>query len=217
MEEVIMLKKLAIVALTGALSQVAMASDRMVTYAVTITNAHTFHVLAPSAIIAHKRGFELFKLGMPASDGLAYQAENGTPAVLLDELVGNDMVLNTAVGDFVGPGQTATFMIEAPKHARITVTSMLAGSNDAFIGVKGLRPGAHRPALVLDAGSEYNTEDCAHIPGPPCAPDSGNDRAVDGAEGFVSIHNGIHGGVDLMPKESDWRGPLAIVSVKRMY
>ena len=214
-----MIKKLAVIALSGAISQAAFASDRMVSYEITITNAHSFHVLAPAAIVAHKRGFKLFKIGMPASEGLAFPAENGDPSMLLSELADNEKVTNTAAGDFVGPGQTASFIIEAPKRAMFTVSSMLAGSNDAFMAVQNIKPGkhSHKKAMVMDAGSEQNTEDCAHVPGPPCAAGSGNDRAEAGAEGFVTIHNGVHGGADLMPKESDWRGPIAIVSVKRMH
>ena len=46
-------------------------------------------------------------------------------------------------------------------------------------------------AAAYDAGSEYNSEDCAFIPGPPFG--NGGVRDTDGAEGYVQILSGIHG------------------------
>ena len=63
-----------------------------------------------------------------------------------------------------------------------------------------------------------NTESCDDIPGPPC----GNINRVGGGEGYVSIHNGIHGtagGVetsDLSPANPDWRNPVAYVTIKQV-
>ncbi len=36
-----------------------------------------------------------------------------------------------------------------------------------------------------------------------------------GAEGFIYVSNGVHGGADLVPALHDWRGPVARISVKR--
>jgi hypothetical protein len=65
---------------------------------------------------------------------------------------------------------------------------------------------------VYDAGSEHDTEACAHIPGPPC----GNPgvRVEEGAEGHVALDGGILGVGDLDPAEWDWRNPVLEVQVE---
>ena len=68
-------------------------------------------------------------------------------------------------------------------------------------------------AIAYDSGTEFNSEDCAFIPGPPC----GNHvRMTDGAEGFIYVSNGVHGGADLIPALHDWGGPVARISVRKM-
>ena len=222
--------KLLTVALCGALSQTSLADNNsdhngyyphMKKYEVTITNAHAYHVLTPTVVTVHKPRFKLFTIANPASEGLAHQAENGDPSVLLSELDANPYVINaTTNGELVPPGHSTTIEIMAPHRSRISVSSMLAGTNDAFIAVRGMKTPKRRSqsrASVYDAGSEANNEDCAFIPGPPCSPESGNMRATDDAEGFVTLSNGIHGIKDLSPQDSDWRGPVATVSIKRVH
>ena len=97
---------------------------------------------------------------------------------------------------------------------------MLVSTNDAFAAVRGLRlPGGVGKSVratgdAYDAGSEANTEDCAHIPGPPC--DNGGVRVIEGAEGYIHIHAGIHGIEDLVPAYRDWRNPVIEVTVTRL-
>ena len=100
----------------------------------------------------------------------------------------------------------------------LSVAGMLVITNDAFFAVRGARlpkngSASHR-AVAYDAGSEGNTESCAHIPGPPC----GNPgmRETASAEGFVHVHSGVHGGGDLDPAASDWRNPVAMIQVQRI-
>ena len=94
---------------------------------------------------------------------------------------------------------------------------MLASSNDAFFALQGQalpKSGSSADAPVYDAGSEANLESCEHIPGPPC----GNAfvSPVEEPEGFIHIHNGIHGLADLAPEDLDWRGAAARITVRRM-
>ncbi len=67
-------------------------------------------------------------------------------------------------------------------------------------------------ARVFDAGSEADTESCAHIPGPPC----GNPgvRVTDGAEGTIELDTGILGIGDLDPATLDWTNPAISVTVE---
>lgn len=115
-------------------------------------------------------------------------------------------------------GQSATFEVTAPKKSVLSFTSMLATTNDAFAGLSGValpKSSDQYFAYAYDAGSEINNEACSFIPGPPCAADSGNARTETG-EGFIAIHNGIHGGSDLNPKHLDWRGPVAVMTITRI-
>jgi len=224
------MKKILVSLILGGLiahSTVTVASDKMKKFAITVTNTHAFHVLTPIVVASHKPDFALFKVGEPASEGLAYQAEFGDPSMLLAELSDNPKIFSsTTNGAVLLPGKSVTLEIMAPKRSWFSISSMLAGTNDAIVAVKNIKAPRrshphHAPIMsimthVYDAGSEADNEDCAYIPGPPCAPASGNLRAPENAEGFVSISNGVHGGVDLNPMDSDWRESVAVVSVKRL-
>eukprot|EP00121_Abeoforma_whisleri_P015246 Awhi_evm1s14050 len=45
---------------------------------------------------------------------------------------------------------------------------------------------------TLDAGAEANNELCTSIPVPAYTPESGKQRDLDGAEGLIHVHRGIH-------------------------
>lgn len=190
------------------------------TYHVTITNTTGHHVITPPVIIAHKKGFHLFKITEKSSPGLAMLAETGDSSTLVAELESNDKVTAIAASpdDFIPYGTSKTFEITAPKKSYFTVAGMLATTNDGFTAVTIKGPKKHRYAhgmgMTYDAGSEENDELCAHIPGPPCAMDSGNGGVpTPEGENFVTIHNGIHGGGDLTASDLDWRGPTSMVRI----
>lgn len=200
------------------LSATAQAGD-WADYRITITNATAKQVLTPPLIVVHSAKFSLFQVGSPASPGLATLAETGNNTDLNAEVSGTQGVFSSIAGNAVIPyGQSASFSFSAPKKAHISLAAMLATTNDGFAGLNDValpKRGAHYYAFAYDAGSELNNESCAYVPGPPCAPDSGNLR-TDHGEGFISIHNGIHGGSDLNPKQLDWRGPVAIIRIQRI-
>jgi len=196
-----------------------MASDWN-NYRVTITNATSHHVITPPLIVIHNRHFNLFEVATVASDGLATQAETGNNSVLYNEVDGARGVYNVISGSgVIVYGNKASFDFRAPKNAKISMAGMLATSNDAFAAILGKnlpKKSVTYMASTYDAGSEVNNESCAYIPGPPCAENSGNLRATDGAEGFITIHGGIKGGSDLNPAHLDWRGATAIVTIDRI-
>ena len=205
--------------LTMAMVSVATA-DGNTGYRVTITNATAHQVITPALLITHRKNFKLFSVGSPASHGLAHQAENGDPSLVYGEVVNAHGVKDVKTGtDVVLPGHSESIDIMASKNSRLTFTAMLASTNDAFAALNSVKlPENNKTyfAYAYDAGSEMNNESCSHIPGPPCSADSGNARTENG-EGFVSIHSGIHGGSDLNPKQLDWRGPVAIITVERLH
>jgi hypothetical protein len=82
---------------------------------------------------------------------------------------------------------------------------------DAMMDDAGMKHAADGVVRVYDAGTEANTESCAHIPGPPC----GNKfvRVTEGAEGVVAPHQGVLGIGDLDPAVLGWSDPVVTVSV----
>lgn len=201
----------------------AMASDNNKsynTYHVTITNMTANHVITPPAVIAHNNKFKLFTVTKPASAELAIMAESGNVSPLLGKLANNpnvSVVMSTLdqTPPVILPGKSITVEIKAPKRTYFTIAGMLATSNDAFTSATLRGPRKHHYAnayaMTYDAGSEDNNELCIDIPGPPCG---GTNATIEGdGEGFVTIHNGVHGVGDLVPAKLDWRGPTATVSI----
>jgi len=190
-------------------------------YEITITNLTAGQVLSPPLIATHPRDLALFEAGEPASPELAVLAQDGDASALAAALEGAPGVHVAVAGGAVPPGASTTVELRARRpHSVLSVAAMLVTTNDAFAGVNGARlPRAARTvrrleAPAYDAGAEDNDELCAFIPGPPC----GNAFADSGlaGEGFVHVHRGIHGVGDLAPYASDWRNPVARVTVRRI-
>jgi len=212
--------------ITLALASALAASNAMAhskelnTYHVTITNTTANHVITPPAVIAHNKNFKLFKVTEAASPELVIMAESGNVSPLLEALAGDSNVAATMTTldqapPVILPGTSITVEIKAPKKTYFTVAAMLATSNDAFTSATLKAPKKHRyanaMAMTYDAGSEDNNELCIDIPGPPCG---GTNAPIEGdGEGFVTIHNGVHGVGDLVPADLDWRGPTAMVRI----
>ena len=177
-------------------------------------------VITPPAVVAHRGGYSIFEIGQPASEGLAVLAETGNPGPFADEASLDPRVAAVETGSGIPPGQSLVIDITVPERARwISIAAMLATTNDAFAAVRALRlprgrDTARTRAVAYDAGSEANNENCDFIPGPPCG--EPNDRDTGGAEGFIHIHNGVHGGADLVPADQDWRNPVLQVEVTRV-
>lgn len=190
-------------------------------YKVSITNLTKKQVLTPPLLVSHKSSYALFSAGQPAGSELAALAEGGDSQPLVALLGTRDDVheLVTAAGPIL-PGGTISLTISAKgKFDRLSLAGMLATSNDAFFALNGIklpRKGMKTTALAYDAGSEANTELCSDIPGPPCTPESGNQRVTADAEGFVHVHNGIHGTGDLNVANMDWNNPVAMVVIEKM-
>lgn len=187
------------------------------TYTVTITNLTGGQIFSPPIIASHNRRASLFTPGQPASDELAQVAEDAFSDPLVTSLVSSHDVFEVVTGpDVIPPGHTMSVDISARgDFPLVSLVGMLVTTNDTFYAVQDLPVwgGAPTYALAWDAGSEGDSEDCAHIPGPPCGnPFSANDE---GAEGFIYVDSGIHGIADLDPAAHDWRNPVALVTIAR--
>jgi len=186
-------------------------------FEVTITNLTQGQIFAPPVVFSHRGSYKLFTPGEPAIAELAGVAEDADNAPLIALLGTEPRVGDVSSGDdVVMPGAHTTVRVSSRGGARyITVLGMLVTSNDAFfagkIQVFGYPTSTY--AMAWDAGSEANTQDCLHIPGPPC----GNPgvRVEDGAEGYVYIHAGIQDRGSLDPAIHDWRNPVAKIEIRR--
>jgi len=193
-------------------------------YEVTVTNLTKGQVFSPPVAVSHGRDYSLFQLGQPASTALYTMAEDGMNGMIMAEALAHDDVLDAASADGpLMPGHSVTLSVDgAFGRDQVTVAGMLVTTNDAFFAVRGVQVRGplfkngfgyvKQLAWAYDAGSEYNSQECADIPGPPC----GNPgvRVTDNAEGYVYIHNGVSSGGDLDPAAHDWRGPVALVSIR---
>ena len=183
------------------------------TYDVTVYNLSN-QIFSPPVVVTHHSSVSVFEPGDAASDELAALAEDADAAGLIALLGTIDEVRDVGVGGgVILPGQAITVRVEAGGSRRtFTVLGMLVTTNDSFYAATGSVPQSRIfYGDAWDAGSEANTLDCAHIPGPPC----GNPgvRVTNGAEGAVKISEGINRG-DLRP--FDWRNPVVKVSIRRI-
>jgi hypothetical protein len=207
----------ALLALAGSPAQ----ADDGALYRVTITNLTYRQNISPPVLASHMAGAAVFTPGQPASDELAALAEDGMKAGLVSLLWADPYVLDVVEGGgLIAPGGSETFEILANgRYDRLSAVGMLVSTNDAFFGVDGLElPKGSSSSSVYapawDAGSEFNSEDCAFIPGPPCG--NGGVRDTADAEGFVHVHRGIHGIGSLNEADMDWRDAVVRIEIERV-
>lgn len=185
------------------------------TYSVEVTNI-SHQIISPPIVVSHSWRTRLFASGTPASPGLAAVAEDAVADGLLDALAADPEVFDFAIAEApLMPGASTTLELDfRPRFDRLSAVGMLVTTNDAFFGVSNflVSRGVQRTtAPAYDAGTEENNELCEFIPGPPC----GNPgvRATAGAEGVITVHNGIHDVGDLASSDWDWRNPVARLTI----
>lgn len=202
----------------------AQASEGRWTYEVTVTNITYKQQFTPLLLATHKPDIRFFTLGQPAIAPLVTLAEEGNIAPLRTLLDGSPLVNATAAAaGLLDPGKSMTFQIQGnPWRDRLSLAAMLIPTNDAFVSLNAVQlpypgwPAQSYIAIAYDAGSEVNDELCTSIPGPFFAEcgGSGGGAKVNGGEGFVHVHRGVHGVGDLKPGVRDWRNPVAQVQVR---
>lgn len=187
-------------------------------YSVTITNITSGQTFTPLLVVTHNDSVRLFETGEPASGELATLAESGdiAPLAALLDSLRHDVFATASSGGLLGPGESVTVEIRARfRFNRISIAGMLIPTNDSFVALNAVHlPFRDRSWTVpaYDAGSEFNDELCANIPGPVCG---GAGNSVEDGEGYVHISRGISGIGDLEPSAYDWRNPVARIDVRR--
>lgn len=190
-------------------------------FEVTITNITKGEIFTPIMVASHGQGVSLFSTGEAASTELEMLAESGDTGPLSKSLEQAGALDVVTSGDVLPPGQSVTVHVRTNRwNSRVSIAAMLVPSNDAFVAINGVQgPRFYRSKTVMspayDAGTEINDEMCVSIPGPPfiC---TGEGYNAEGGEGYVYIHQGIHGIGDLPEADHDWRNPVAKVKIRQI-
>lgn len=199
----------------------AMADDHLATYRIAVTNLTPGQPIAPVMAATHRSGLSFFRLGHEGSPELASLAEagDGNPMAMLLRSKPGYSDAQIAMGGIM-PGQTVTMTVKArPGMDRLSLGAMLGNTNDAFVGLRNVKlPSAGAStsytADAYDAGTETNDESCSTVPGPACGGEALSPD--DHGEGFVHVHNGVHGIGGLSAAQYDWRNPTAHVVITRV-
>jgi len=221
---------LAVVLLGSGFSEQTVLAQEKFRYEIIITNLTRGQYFTAPLVVTHKGNLRLFAVGEPINPQLAVFAEEGTPTALAALLAGTpeakDLFVTAgalAANTLINPGKSATVIIEGnPQFDHLSLVAKLIPTNDAFIAINGIPgPPNHKPATLFvpayDAGSERNDEMCASIIGPnigECENPGGGHPG--GGEGFVYVHNGIHGVGNLTAAVRDWRNPVARIIIRRV-
>lgn len=211
------------------LSNVFVAMVCMLVFSVTAASGAVFeimienigtNVLTPTVFISHDATVDLFDVGSPASAELEILAEDGVVTGIVGLATG---MIGSGVADVgvagvapIGPGGSATVFLEADLvNPWLSFMSMLALSNDAFIGVTtgdgainlfaGSSPLEASFTIsfidVWDAGTEVNDGLASYVPALGAPVGAGIDEG-----GVISRpHPGVSGAGDI-PPEADWYG-----------
>ena len=176
--------------------------------------------LAPVLVVTHRPEMSFFEPGMPPASELADLAEAGNGNPMAEKLRGMRKVTDAVVASGgTPPGNATTVTVKARFGDHLSLGAMLGNTNDAFAGLADMRlPFGYFKTTYMapayDAGTETNDESCLTVPGPACGGAALSPE--DSGEGFVYIHNGIHGIDGLVASETDWRNPVAKVTIKRV-
>ena len=195
----------------------AQGSEPAAGYELTIRNTNPGQNFSPPVIVLHTPEYWLFEPGQPASEALWRLAEDGSTAeyqALIDPAL-HTVLVGAPVHRRTAP--VFTTELAAPSDLLISVAAMLSLTNDGFVAARsvGLPEDVGASTTVAlrayNAGSEANTESCAHV---PC--EIHDQRMTAGAEGVVKQHAGIRGDADIAPSRG-WHGSeLGTLAITRL-
>lgn len=183
---------------------------------ITITNISSTVMTPPIIALCRNKHVEpIAVVGEEASEELEHLAEGGDTSMLQEYFEDNGC--NIAISETpILPGKSVTLEIEGRKKDFLHVASMLLPTNDGFIFKSGIRlkkieKRSHINLESYDAGTEFNDEVCANIPGPQCGGEGFNEARE--PNNFVRPHPGLHGKGSVAPDVYNWGDPVATLSV----
>ena len=221
-------------------------AEGMVRYEVIVQNLSN-QPMGPVATATHTADGRIWSVGGLATPGVRQVAEIGNPMELIGEMINNPAVTDTAnsrapmpsrgrtvarFGPFANGGpdliDTQAFTIMGRPGDKLSMASMLIGTNDGFWGLDSVTlPGSGQrvwDAKGYDAGTEENDElqqnidDGASILGPEQLPGelagpADNGRVATSPPAPISGHPGIRGVGDI-PSSFSFGGTVARVTIR---
>lgn len=189
---------------------------------ITVTNLAKGQILTPAVFYTHNaEAPPLFVPGDPASLELASLAETGYTGGLMNRLraEGPSVFRVERLSRFIRPGNSAEIDVRFDAdHRLVSSASMIEMTNDGFVSLVSAEIPCEGVKTYLlngwDAGSEANSETCAHVPAPCPTPRRPGACSAGRSEGFVHVHGGVHGCGGFPPEIFDWRNPLAKVTIQ---
>jgi len=200
------------------------------TFEVTVTNVTNGQPLTPLGVVIHQAGYIGWEEASSASVGLEDHAESGDPTSLLAAANNNNAVVGTGAGSAPFPPgsfQMVSVTVNSVSDLQISVSTMLANTNDAFTGVSNmdissLAVGESITVMpsVYDAGTEANTETIDTMPGPVTQGLGEGFNPVRDDKNFISVHSGVVTSADglttsALDETHRWIGSAAILTVTR--
>lgn len=185
-------------------------NGNLAVFTVQLTNLTYGQPFSSAAVVLHEPGFNTFIDGEAASVGLEQLAEGGDPTGLMSEALAASQYLDAVTTDGATPprsiGTTSTLLIPLLDldNLRISFTTMLVDTNDAFTGLNAANI-SHMTvgqsmsfmAPTWDAGTEANTETASTMPGPAAGAAGGGgasagfNAARDDLFNLVHFHRGV--------------------------
>ncbi len=195
-------------------------------YRIELVNLTNNQHLSPPAAMLHDGSFSAWEIGKPASDAIEVLAEGGNNSKLIMLQQGNPTF--SGKGELLA-GKTLSFEIGSSddKLSHLTLATMLVNTNDAFTGLtnidlSAMQSGDSRTFLTpaYDAGTEFNDELAAHVPG-PVAGGEGFNAARDDVTGVVTYHAGVvsrdDGAADSALTQAErFDNPVLLVRITRL-
>ncbi|MBA6349324.1 MULTISPECIES: spondin domain-containing protein [unclassified Colwellia] len=185
-------------------------NGNLAVFTVQLTNLTYSQPFSPAAIILHEPGYHAFIDGEAASLGLEQLAEGGDPTELLAEALAATQYLDATTTDgatgprSVGTMSTLVVPLLDVDNLRLSFTTMLVDTNDAFTGlnaadISNMTVGQSMSfmAPTWDSGTEANTETATTMPGPAAGAAGGGgasagfDAARDDLFDLVHFHRGV--------------------------
>ncbi len=186
------------------------------TVKVSITNISNTVFTPPLVALCRKWTRPIASIGKTASDNLEPLAEGGDTSALAEYFTNNNCSTAAATAPIL-PGETLTLELAGGRNHFLHMASMLLPTNDAFIftsnrKVRHIKKRGKLRLKSFDAGTEFNDELCANIPGPQCGGEGFN--AARETNNFVKPHPGIQGVGDVAADIYNWGEPVAFIKVR---
>lgn len=174
----------------------------MASFDVTVQNLTNAQPLSPVAVVAHRDGFSVFSVGTAATVGLETLAEGGDNSALIAEADASaDVIVSASGAAPIGPAGSETISITLLESdlpdLRLSATTMLVNTNDAFSSLNGASIASMAigdtltmNTIAYDAGTEADSEAAGDIPGPAGGGEGFNGTRNDDAD-RVTMHSGV--------------------------